>query len=58
MLNWLFGKVKKEEFEQHKGAVQTALNSVKQDMSNIGKWIKHLEGEDSSIKNDVKDIMD
>jgi len=58
MLDWLFGKVKKEEFEQHKGAVQTALNSVKQDFADVSKWIKHLHEQDSGIKNDVDMVMD
>ena len=55
----LFGKkVKKEEFEQHKGAVQTALNKVKQDFSNVTKWIKHLDKEGSLIKNEISDIYE
>ena len=58
MLDWLFGKVKKEEFEQHKGAVQTALNSVKQDFADVSKWIKHLHEQDSGLKNDVDYVMD
>jgi len=57
MLEWLFGKVKKEEFDAHKGAVQTALNSVKQDFSNVSKWIKHLDEQDSRIKSDVESIF-
>jgi hypothetical protein len=57
MFNWLFKKEDKQEFEQHKGAVQTALNNVKQDMANIGKWIKHLDSQDSSIKNDMEAVM-
>jgi len=56
MFNWMFKKVKKDEFEQHKGAVQTALNSVKQDMYNLSTWIKHLDKQDSDIKSDVGDI--
>ena len=57
MFNWMFKKVKKEEFDTHKEAVQTALNSVKQDMANVSKWIKHLEQQDSSIKKDVQEIV-
>jgi regulator of replication initiation timing len=56
MFNWLFKKVQKDEFEQHKGAVQTALNTVKQDMTSLSKWIKHLDEQDSGIKEDVKSI--
>jgi prophage DNA circulation protein len=56
MFNWFRKKVKKEEFEQHKSAVQTALNSVKQDMHNLSTWIKHLDKQDSDIKSDVQDV--
>jgi hypothetical protein len=56
MFNWLFKKVQKDEFEQHKSGVQTALNTVKQDMTSLSKWIKHLDEQDSSIKDEVKSI--
>jgi len=56
MFNWLFKKVKKDEFDTHKEAVQTALNSVKQDFTNVSKWIKHLDQQDLGIKNELKDI--
>jgi len=56
MFDWLFKKVKKDEFEQHKGAVQTALNNVKQDMHSLSTWIKHLDKQDSDIKNEVGGI--
>ena len=47
-------KVKKEEFDQHKNAVQTALNNAKQDVLNITKWIKHLSKNDSSMKSEIE----
>jgi predicted transcriptional regulator len=56
MFNWFKKKVVKDDFEQHKGAVQTALNSVKQDVINISKWIKHLDETDSSIKNEITSV--
>jgi small-conductance mechanosensitive channel len=56
MFDWLFKKVKKDEFEQHKGAVQTALNNVKQDMHSLSTWVKHLHDTDSGIKEDVEMI--
>lgn len=56
MFNWLFKKVQKDEFEQHKSGVQTALNTVKQDMTSLSKWIKHLDEQDSGIKEEVKSI--
>jgi regulator of replication initiation timing len=58
MFSWLFKKEEKVAFEQHKGAVQTALNNVKQDMTNISKWIKHLDHQDSNIKEDIQKIME
>jgi hypothetical protein len=57
MFEWLFKKREKLDFEQHKGAVQTALTNVKQDMTNLSKWIKHLNSQDSEIKNDIEGIM-
>lgn len=56
MFGWLFKNVRKEEFDHHKSAVQTALNTCKQDILNIGKWIKHLNSTDDDLKNDVEDI--
>ncbi len=58
MLDWLFGKVKKEEFVQHKSSVQTALNSVKQDFADVSKWIKHLHEQDSGLKNEVEELRE
>ena len=56
---WFFKKrVEKEEFEQHKQGVQTGFNSVKQDINNLVKWIKHLDSKDSLIKNDISSIND
>jgi len=54
----MFKKVKKEEFDQHKSSVQTALNSVKQDFNNMSKWIKHLHSTDNTIKKDFEAIKD
>lgn len=58
MFNWLFKKEDKSDFEQHKGAVQTALSNVKQDMSSLSKWIKHLDSQDSAIKSDIESVME
>jgi septal ring factor EnvC (AmiA/AmiB activator) len=54
----MFKKVKKEEFDTHKEAVQTALNSVKQDFAHVSKWIKHLDQQDSNIKKEFNDIKE
>jgi len=56
---WFFdSKVKKEEFERHKSAVQAALNNAKGDVLNLSKWVKHLNNSDSELKDDVKDVYD
>jgi len=45
MLEWFFGKgVKKIEEETRKG-----FNAVREDIESIGKWIKHLDGEDKQL---------
>jgi len=58
MFGWLFKKVGKDEFDDHKSAVQTALNNVKQDFADVSKWIKHLHEQDSGLKNEVDCVMD
>ncbi|MDD5741375.1 MAG: hypothetical protein PHH54_05305 [Candidatus Nanoarchaeia archaeon] len=50
--------MKKEEFEQLKQAVQTGFNSVKHDVGSTSKWIKHLNSNDSQLKNDIFDIKE
>ena len=53
-MSWFFGKkVKKEEFEELKQAVQTGFNSVKQDIGKITKWIKHLDSKDLDINEEI-----
>jgi len=56
MFDFFSKKVKKEEFEQLKQAVQTGFNSVKQDVSNTSKWIKHLNNNDSELKEDIFEL--
>lgn len=58
MFEWLTRKVKKEEFDKHKTAVQTALNNAKNDVINLTKWVKHLNSNDSEIKNDVENVYE
>lgn len=58
MFNWLFKKENKQDLDEHKQAVQTALNKVKQDMDHVGKWLKHLNETDSDLKKDVEDMKD
>ncbi len=58
MFGFFRKKAEKEEFEQLKQAVQTGFNSVKQDVGNLSRWIKHLDSKDSEIKNEIFDIKE
>ncbi len=58
MFGFFRKKVKKEEFEQFKQAVQTALNRAKTDVTNIGTWVKHFDTNDSNLKEDISDIKE
>ena len=53
MFNFFTKKAKKEELEQLKQAVQTGFNTVKQDVGKTTTWIKHLDANDSSLKDDI-----
>jgi argininosuccinate lyase len=54
----MFKKVKKEEFEHHKSAVQAALNTCKQDILHISQWVKHLKESDGGLKEDLNNIKE
>jgi len=56
MFGFFTKKAEKKEIEQLKQAVQTGFNSVKQDFSGVGKWIKHLDSVDFKLKGDISDI--
>ena len=58
MFSFFNKKVKKEDFEKHRSAVQTALNSAKTDVVNLSKWVEHLDNADSGIKSDIEDVYD
>jgi len=58
MFNFFKKKVEKEEFEQLKQGVQTGFNTVKQDMADVSKWIKHLNSNEDDIKNEISEIQD
>jgi len=51
-------KAERKEVEQIKEAVQTGFNSVKHDIGNLTKWIKHLDSEDNDIKNEILDLQE
>ena len=58
-MGWFFSeKVKKEEFEQLKQAVQTGFNSAKGDVGKLSKWVKHLNSNDDDLKQEVLDLTD
>jgi len=59
MFEWLFGK--KEKFVEEE--IRKSFDSVKNDMNNVGKWIKHLDNQDKqlfealeSVKNELSTI--
>jgi len=56
MFDFFKKKVKKEEFKEFKEGVQTGFNSVKKEMGNISTWIKHLDSNDSELKNDILEL--
>ena len=58
MFNFFKRKVEKEEFEQLKQAVQTGFGDVKQDVGDVGKWIKHLDSSDIEFKADISELRE
>jgi len=56
MFGFLKKKVEKEEFKEFKEGVQTGFNGVKQDIDKLSVWIKHLDSNDSGIKNDILEL--
>lgn len=58
MFNFFKKKVEKEEFEVLKEGVQTGFNSVKQDIGDVSKWIKHLNSNEDGLKNEITDLQE
>jgi len=56
MFGFFTKKAEKREVEQLKQAVQTGFNSSKQDINSLGTWVKHLDTEDSKLKDDIFDL--
>ncbi|PIN77806.1 hypothetical protein COV15_01280 [Candidatus Woesearchaeota archaeon CG10_big_fil_rev_8_21_14_0_10_34_12] len=56
MFRWLFGK--KEDIEEMKEQMKASFNSVKNDMNNLGEWIRHLNSQDEIQKKDVKELKE
>ena len=55
MFEWLFGK---KETEQLKEDTKKGFDSVKKDINSVGVWIKHLDSENDSLKNEVGEIKE
>ena len=56
MFNFFKKKVEKEEFAQFKQVVQTGFNSAKQDIGSLSTWVKHLDSNDSKLKNEIFEL--
>ena len=56
MFDWLFGN--KKEVERVKEETKKSFDSVKNDISDISRWIKHLDSEKNYQKREVEDIKD
>ncbi len=58
MFNFFVKKAEKREVDELKQAVQTGFNSVKQDIRDTSKWIKHLDSNDGALKEDVIELKE
>lgn len=59
MFEWLFKKrEKKDGVSRIESAVQTGFGSVKQDISNLSAWIKHLKDKDEQQTDEISDIYE
>ncbi len=58
MFDWFTKKAKKEDVEKLKGAVQTGFNAARQDISNISKWVKHLNEGKERHDDEISDIYE
>ena len=56
MFGFFTKKAKKEEVEHLKHSVQTGFNSVKDDIGNLSKWIKHLDSKDSKLNDEISEL--
>jgi len=58
MWGFFIKKAEKRELDQLKQAVQTGFNTVKHDVKNISDWIKHLDSQKKSLKDDILTLND
>ena len=55
MFGWIF---RKKEVEQIKEDTKKGFESVKKDITSITEWIKHLDSEKESQKEDTREVKD
>jgi len=55
MFGWIF---RKKEVEQIKEDTKKGFDSVKKDITSITEWIKHLDSEKESQKEDTREVKD
>ncbi|MGV8151822.1 MAG: hypothetical protein ACP5OG_01980 [Candidatus Nanoarchaeia archaeon] len=58
MFGFFRKKAQEDDFEQLKKGVQTGFNNVKQDVSSLSTWIKHLNSKDEQFKQQFSQIKD
>ena len=58
MFGFFRKKAEKEEVDRLKEAVQTGFNNVKDDIGNLGEWVKHLDSNNNDLKEDILAIND
>jgi len=58
MLGFFTKKAEKEDVDQLKNAVQTGFTKVKQDLNSYSQWIKHLDGNHTSLNNEISGLKD
>jgi biotin operon repressor len=52
MFEWLFG----DKYKRLEDKTQKGFESVKKDMDVVGKWIKHLEGKDKQVFDQLTEL--
>ncbi len=55
MFGWIF---RKKEVENLKEDTKKGFEAVKKDVSSVTEWIKHLDSESNSLKDDLKDVKE
>ena len=56
MFGWLFSN--KKEFEKIESETKQGFERVKDDISNVSKWIKHLDQQDEDQGRDIKELKE